>query len=641
MTSLTSQDKKYTARMFWRETHEKKAFFCWLIVSFVCFGFPFFVDVSPKPYFLASFFSLAMSLKWAYPFYKHVKLIKSFFKSEKVEVYTAEEYYKKAKEHAMKGEFWLGKGFRWGMEEAQMAHDIKEYGFDEITEESSDDDEAAPWIHRVGDDVKDVTIKMDVALERHMMTSGTTGVGKTKISILELYHVIAARDKEGRPNCVVVLDPKGDESLAAHLHQAAILDGRGEDFLYLHSGFKDESIRLDPLANWSRSTEIANRIKKLLPKGGNSEAFTAYQWMVIDNITNALLYINERPSFVKLLHYVTVGFIDLTFDCFNHLAKTSDDADINGKWGQLRRDNRSNTVINDEFYDYIKQQSFEIPMQVESIYQMAVSNQDYIQKMTGSLKPILTQLTASPLAELLSPDYEDYEDYRPIYNLSEIVKERKIIYVGLDMLSDEVVGGALGSIILSELASVSGQIYNYEKKAPTVLFADEVAEILNSSLIQLLNKGRGSGMSVILATQVVFADLEEKLGSASAARQVLGNINTLLSMKLEDVQAIDLLNEKFGTTSVKSRLTQRSDHTDTSKGATDISVGVVERMNKEEVDLVTKQIWQKLPKFEYFMKTPAGRIYKGRFPLVEDKDALVNGAKENQAWLKNRKIERV
>ncbi|MCK7582153.1 MAG: type IV secretory system conjugative DNA transfer family protein [Chromatiales bacterium] len=107
-------------------------------------------------------------------------------------------------------------------------------------------------------------------------------------------------------------------------------------------------------------------------------------------------------------------------------------------------------------------------------------------------------------------------------------------YIGLDALSDGMVGAAIGSILIADLAAVAGDRYNYSTQPPPVnVFIDEASEVVNDPMIQLLNKGRGAGLRLTIATQT-FADFAARTGSEAKARQVLANLNTLIALRVLD-----------------------------------------------------------------------------------------------------------
>ena len=91
--------------------------------------------------------------------------------------------------------------------------------------------------------------------------------------------------------------------------------------------------------------------------------------------------------------------------------------------------------------------------------------------------------------------------------------------------------------MLADMTAVAGDRYNYgidEKKSINV-FVDEAAEVINNPTIQLLNKGRGAGFKMYIATQT-FADFASRLGDENKARQVLANTNNKIALRILDAE---------------------------------------------------------------------------------------------------------
>ncbi|OBX34900.1 hypothetical protein A8U91_03963 [Halomonas elongata] len=122
----------------------------------------------------------------------------------------------------------------------------------------------------------------------------------------------------------------------------------------------------------------------------------------------------------------------------------------------------------------------------------------YFDKIVASLLPLLEKLTSGQIAELLSPDYHDLEDERPIFDWQQIVRKRGIVYIGLDALSDFEVAQAVGNSMFADLVSVAGHIYKHgvddgmpgtaSGKVPINLHCDEFNELMGDEFIPLINK---------------------------------------------------------------------------------------------------------------------------------------------------------
>ncbi|ECR0768143.1 conjugative coupling factor TraD, PFGI-1 class, partial [Salmonella enterica] len=85
----------------------------------------------------------------------------------------------------------------------------------------------------------------------------------------------------------------------------------------------------------------------------------------------------------------------------------------------------------------------------------------YFDKIVASLLPLLEKLTTGKTAELLSPDYQDIDDTRPIFDWEQIIRKKAVVYVGLDALSDSEVASAVGNSMFADLVSVAGHIYKH------------------------------------------------------------------------------------------------------------------------------------------------------------------------------------
>jgi len=125
-----------------------------------------------------------------------------------------------------------------------------------------------------------------------------------------------------------------------------------------------------------------------------------------------------------------------------------------------------------------------------------------------------------------------------------------------------MVGSAVGSILIADLAAVAGDRYNHQgRPRPVNVFIDESAEVVNDRFIQLLNKGRGAGLRLVVAAQT-FADFAARTGSEAKARQVLGNINNLVALRVLDAETQEYVAESLPKTRVVSIMRSHGSTTD-------------------------------------------------------------------------------
>ncbi|HOV56359.1 MAG TPA: conjugative transfer system coupling protein TraD [Rhodanobacteraceae bacterium] len=509
---------------------------------------------------------------------------------------------------------WLGKGYLWSQEEAQRAYELGRRNPDQLVP-PDDEGMGRPWIHAMGDTEEDLYVPLK-QLERHMLILGTTGAGKTRLLDTLIFQAVM------RGEAVIILDPKGDKDLMESARAACVASGSPERFVYFHPAFPLDSARIDPLRNFNRPTELATRIANLLSSESSTDAFTQFSQMVMNNIVQGLLLVNSKPSILAIRRMIEGGLPGLVVRAceawfqrkkpgsWESEAQTyrkmkqrcSTDEDIATAYIQLYRDRYmlDPTLASSE---------------LEGLFNSFEHDKTHASKMIASLMPLLNMLTAGELGKLLSPDATAAKDPRKITDFNRMITMRQVVYVGLDCLSDAMVGSAIGSLFLSDLATVAGDRYNYgESLEPVNLFIDEAAEIVNTPTIQLLNKGRGAKFRLCLATQT-YADFTFRLGGEEKARMVLGNINNMVALQVVDLPTQEYVTENFPQTVL--RRIERSQSGSAGSDA-DLSYGgsAGERLTEEAGPLFQPQLLGCLPTLEFFANVAGGRILKGRLPIL-------------------------
>lgn len=101
--------------------------------------------------------------------------------------------------------------------------------------------------------------------------------------------------------------------------------------------------------------------------------------------------------------------------------------------------------------------------------------------MSTSLLPILSMLTSGTLGDMLSPSKSIEEKQKNTWrDTNDLIAWNCVVYVGLDSLSDPMVGSAIGALFLSDLACVAGARYNVSSPLVPPRF-DAMTENGNSS----------------------------------------------------------------------------------------------------------------------------------------------------------------
>ena len=194
---------------------------------------------------------------------------------------------------------WFGWGFDWLPIHTQRAVDTMLSG---VKMSIDQEHPGSTWIHglNIGKE-HEINIPLK-SLEGHTIMFGTTGAGKTRayeIMVTQAIH---------RGDTVIMIDPKGDKELRDRMELECKRAGREDAFLFFHPAFPRSSIRLDPMRNFTRTTEIASRIASLLPSdSGNSDSFTAFAFRALNLVAQGLLETGERPSIKQLNYYIQGG----------------------------------------------------------------------------------------------------------------------------------------------------------------------------------------------------------------------------------------------------------------------------------------------------------------------------------------------
>lgn len=511
----------------------------------------------------------------------------------------------------------LGKGFLWTAQHTQRLRDLDlDYNLHFKYPSRSPESGGEPSIHGVADNEDDVSINL-IERASHLLVLGLPGVGKTRFAELLIGQDIR------RGDVVIVLDPKGDPDLLRRMVIEAKLAGREKDFLVFHLGFPEQSCRYNPIGNFTRITEVANRIANQLPGSGESAAFKEFGWQFINSIAMALVAMGEKPDYQKMQFYITK--MDILLE--RYLDFWLPAVDVNYKnwvtdYIKLKSTDKFIFPRLKALIAYVEQhQLIQNPI-FDDLYHACRYDREYFSKITASLGPLLKKLTTGKAAELLSPNENDPADTRPILNWLDVIRHKKIVYVGLDALTDPVVATAVGNSMFSDLVSVAGFLYKFglpnNQALPRVcLHSDEFNDIIGDEFIPLLNKARGAGFTVTAYTQT-WSDVEARLKSAAKAGQVAGNLGTVIMFRCKEAATVEMFLSQLPTVPIL-RVTPASSSSDTSHGDDGVYYRSTneDRFTHNEQRLIEQNDVLNLPKGQAFCLLEGGKLYKLRMPLPQ------------------------
>ena len=542
---------------------------------------------------------------------------------------------------------YLGRGFTWEPEHARKVARIRNLDSLSLIEPPSWFSGFVRWmgligevrvegkhfIHGVGGGEQDLFIS-DASRSNHTLVLGTSGSGKTRALECLVAQSIAHGCTPSNSNtsspqlgmgAVIILDPKGDPDLRDRAFATASLLGRR--FRYFSPSDADYSFRINPLASYSRHTEVANRICALLPSSGQSEAFRQFAWRAVNVVVEGLLFVGEEVDLMSIRRHVEAGSNELLVMCVEHHLSSNRDRfpdwriEITGFENRAKKGDGTAlqgraAALRDYYLTKVRKTK---PVKaIDELLAVFDSDPQHYRKLISNLVPILIQLTSAPLDRLLSNDETAFLDARFLTSFENLIENQTIVYINLETLADGVVGSALGSLLIADLTACAASRHHAGmSKPPVSIYVDEAAEMMSDPFIQLLNKGRSAGFQVTMASQTV-ADFVARMGDEAKALQVLGNVNTTIAMRLQDSASIDMVCKKFSEVvneqvSVSKTTTTMSAMPD--RGA-DFNGSVAKTNQIGEIPWVSPDMLSSLPPGHFFGHLPGGRKVKGRVLMM-------------------------
>ena len=468
----------------------------------------------------------------------------------------------------------------------------------------------------------------------HTLVLGTTRVGKTRLAELLITQDIR------RGDVVIVFDPKGDANLLRRMVAEARRAGRLDHFHLFHLGFPELSARYNAIGNFSRITEVATRIANQLPSEGNSAAFKEFAWRFVNIIARALVALRRRPDYRQVRRYIN-DIEPLLVEYAGHCARRSGIGD----WESRIKEHASN-IRERSLPSALKGRSKEAIACMQLLAEQGVYDpvldglvsafkydRTYFDKIVSSVGPLMEKLTTGTIAALISPDYQDAHDPRPIFEWMDVVRNRGIVYVGLDALTDTTVASAVGNSMFADLVSVAGHLYKHGVQAdrgeavdrvqarnemPVIsLHADEFNELIGEEFVPLLNKAGGAGFQVTAYTQT-WSDVEARIGNRARAGQVAGNFNTMIMLRVKELDTAAMLTDQLPRVEVFT-LMSVSGVDDSSEPASgvDFKSRNEDRISVSEVPMLSPADLVALPKGQAFCLLEGGQLWKIRIPLPD------------------------
>ncbi|MBW8307190.1 MAG: type IV conjugative transfer system coupling protein TraD [Thiobacillus sp.] len=483
-----------------------------------------------------------------------------------------------------------------------------------------------PIIHGLEPDETEISMDL-VERPGHMVVLGTTRVGKSRLA-----EVLITQDIR-RGDVVIVFDPKGDAGLMTRCYIEAAMAGR--EFFMFHLGYPDQSARYNPIGNFARTTEVSTRIAGQLPGEGQSAAFKEFVWRFVNVIARARTTLGYRPDY-RMIYEDAVNIDALALEYLRfwldreHPGWNEAVDAIEMDKTQIQQAMKSGRTMDAmKILLFVRENNLHDPI-ADGLASILSNDRSYFEKLVSSLYPLLEKLTTGKTAQILSPQYDDPTDPRPIFDWMSVIERGAVVYVGLDSLSDYEVAGAVGNAMFADLTSIAGQTYKFEQgyglstaipKRKLSIHADEFNELIGDEFIPLLNKAGGAGFQVAVYTQT-WADVEARIGNKAKASQIGGNLNTLIMLRVKNKETAEILTDQLPDVQLVTSI-QASAATDSSDDREVLSFTTrnEDRISTQEAPMLSPADLVQLPKGQAFALIEGGQLYKIRLPLFDPDEA--------------------
>lgn len=283
----------------------------------------------------------------------------------------------------------------------------------------------------------------------------------------------------------------------------------------------------------------------------------------------------------------------------------------------------------------------------------------YFQKLVAGLSPIMEQLASGDIGDILSPDFGELDENGmpvKIVTWEGVLKNEEIVYFALDALSNNIRATAVANMALASLTSTAGRIYKfglnrgvdgvekYKLDNAACIHADEVNELMGDQYIPLLNKAGGVGFWTCNYTQTV-SDLVVRLGDMAKSGQAVGNMNTLIQLRVKEEATTQLLTKNAPKHNV-DRVTWISGGSSSTDGNLAFGDTNIQRIETKPVESLTHYMIESQPKGQAFVRMRGGKVSHFRIPMldtsgIKDMPKNIVELTDHMAKVKNRFSEAV
>lgn len=519
----------------------------------------------------------------------------------------------------------VGRGFRWLPSHTQRLQHLKQIKHEKFIKKKRRENKflgGHSFLHGLGSQDKPVFIPQDVRVG-HTFVVGTTRVGKTRLASLLINQDIRNGD------AVIVVDPKGDLELVRDMVSACKISNRLDDFRVVHLGFPERSALYNPLKHYDQVSEVATRITDAISAEGEGKQFAAFAWKYVNIVAICLEEMDEPITYKSIAFYISRLDQLLMRYADNTLAQKIPgyhekiEKLLTDNTGKLDRSGKTKPPMEraQAVIQYLKAYITQTIQkgEVESLHDQilldlfdaATLDKHYYDKITASVGPVLSEINKSNASTIFS-----YHDGTQEISIMDIIKKKKVLYIGLDSLTNPNVAQAVGKALLSDLVSTAGKLYKESQSHYRLnLHCDELSEIIQDAFVKILNKAGGAGFQVTAYAQTI-QDMEVALGSKAKSEATEGNLNTLIMLRVKNEGTANLLVKALPKVDVinHTQVSMVNDMPIKEEGVY-FNTTNEDRVQTTAIPMLDASDILALPKGQAFMLVNGGELFKVRMPL--------------------------
>lgn len=386
---------------------------------------------------------------------------------------------------------------------------------------------------------------------RHLAIIGQSGVGKTVLGMNLLWQQTA------RGGGWLFIDAKLDKDTRDQLAYMTRIFGREDEFYVMNVDDPDNSNTYNPLLNGDPD-EIASRLLNLLPSSDNNPGSDYYKQSANYALTvliGALQAAKKRYTFLDL-------------------AIMLQSAAAIGKVETLVPFDSQAFMVLQVFLDSFKKKD-KTGIKVDT---------DKLKTILGGMSGRIAQFAQDKFGKV-------FNTTTPEIDLTEIVKNNKMLYVMLPTMGKDAAALNLGKMVLSDLRTAVAKLQALTKaerpNPPFMVFADEMGSYVMPGISRVFEQARSAGVMMIPAFQT-FANLASV--SPEFEEMIIGNTFTKVFFKLGSVdsatKAADLIGQEhkfqYSVSSSKSESSSAENLRVTPESSNSASGGVGESWRQAE-----------------------------------------------------------